>query len=132
MRARRELTPVEWEIMDAVWDIDGPATVREVLERAYPGGEKAYTTVQTILNTLERKKLLRRKKTGLVNFYTARRTRESVVRGETSSLLSRGFGGSIVGLASTLFSLDRLSPEEIDRLKQLLRQKERELEEDGS
>ena len=40
-----------------------PATVRNVLERAYPNGEKAYTTVQTVMNTLQKKKLLRRKKT---------------------------------------------------------------------
>jgi predicted transcriptional regulator len=130
MAGKRALTPVEWEIMEAVWDIDGPATVRDVLERAYPGGEKAYTTVQTILNTLERKKLLRRKKMGLVNFYSARRTRESIVRAETSSLLSRGFHGSVVGLASTLLSLDRLRADEIKRLKELLREKEKELGEE--
>ena len=131
MSEKRELTPVEWEIMEAVWSLDGPATVRDVLERAYPGGEKAYTTVQTIMNTLERKKWLRRKKTGLVNFYSSRRTRDSVVRAETSSLLSRGFKGSRIALASTLLSLDRLNPDEIKRLKKLIRDKEKELEEDG-
>ena len=131
MGEKRELTPVEWEIMEAVWDIGDPATVRDVLERAYPGGEKAYTTVQTIMNTLERKKLLRRRKMGLVNFYSARRTRESVVRAAMHSLLSRGFRGSVVALASTLFSLDRLSAEEIKRLKRLIREKEKDLEEGG-
>jgi predicted transcriptional regulator len=130
MGQKRELTPVEWEIMEAVWALDGPATVRDVLERAYPKDEKAYTTVQTILNTLERKKLLRRKKTGLVNFYSARRTRESVVRAETSTLLSRGFKGSVVGLANTLLSLDQLDADDLERLKQLILEKEKELEED--
>jgi predicted transcriptional regulator len=129
MGDKRELTPVEWEIMEAVWGLEGPATVRDVLERAYPKGEKAYTTVQTIMNTLERKKLLRRKKTGMVNFYTARRSRESVVRAETSTLLSRAFKGSVPALASTLLSLEDLSPDELERLKQLIREKERELEE---
>jgi predicted transcriptional regulator len=130
MSEKRELTPVEWEIMEAVWDIGGPTTVRGVLECAYPEGEKAYTTVQTIMNTLERKKLLRRKKIGLVNFYSARRSRESVVRAAMSSLLSRGFKGSVVALASTLFSLDRLSADDIKGLKRLIREKERGLEED--
>jgi predicted transcriptional regulator len=129
MGDKRELTPVEWEIMDAVWAIEGPATVRDVLERAYPEGEKAYTTVQTIMNTLEKKKLLRRKKVGMVNFYSARRTRESVVRAETSTLLSRAFNGSVPALASTLLSLERLDPEELEALRKLIRDKERELEE---
>ena len=129
MGEKRELTPVEWEIMDAVWDAGGAVTVRDVLERAYPGGEKAYTTVQTIMNTLERKKMLRRKKTGMVNFYTARRTRESVERAEASSLLARAFQGSVPALASTLLSLDRLSTDELQRLRQMIREKEKELEE---
>jgi predicted transcriptional regulator len=129
MGEKRELTPVEWEIMDAVWDAGGAVTVRDVLERAYPGGEKAYTTVQTMMNTLERKKMLRRKKTGMVNFYTARRTRESVERAEASSLLARAFQGSVPALASTLLSLDRLSADELQRLRQMIREKEKELEE---
>lgn len=128
MSKKRELTPVEWEIMDAVWAIDGPATVRDVLEHAYPNGEKAYTTVQTTMNTLVRKKLLRSKKTGLVNFYQARRTRESIVRAETSTLLSRAFQGSASALASTLLSLDRLNADELKKIKQLIRKKELELE----
>ena len=131
MNRKRELTPVEWEIMEAVWELGGSPTVRDVLEHAYPDGAKAYTTVQTIMNTLERKKLLRRRKRGPVNFYTARRKRESVVRAEMSSLLSRGFNGSVVALASTLLSLDHLDPDEIKRLKQLIDQKEKELREKG-
>lgn len=126
MAETRELTPAEWEIMDVVWAIDGATTVRDVLEHAYPGGEKAYTTVQTIMNTLVRKKMLRRKKTGMVNFYSARRSRRSVVRAETSSLLTRGFKGSVFALASTLLSLDRLDADEIKQLKELIREKERE------
>lgn len=129
MGKKRELTPAEWEIMDAVWATDDPVTVRDVLERAYPRGEKAYTTVQTIMNTLVRKKLLRRKKTGLVNFYDARRERASVVRAETSTLLSRAFNGSVPALASALLSLDGLTLDELRKLKRLIREKEQEMEE---
>ena len=61
---RKKLTAVEWEVMEAVWALGGSPSVRQVLEYAYPGGEKAYTTVQTIMNTLERKGFLKRRKTG--------------------------------------------------------------------
>jgi predicted transcriptional regulator len=122
-----KLTPAEWEIMTAVWEVDGPATVRDVLERAYPNGEKAYTTVQTVMNTLQKKKLLRRKKTGLVNFYTPTRSKEEATRSEMASLITRVFGGSIPALANSLLSLDDLSLEEIERIKRLIDEKEREL-----
>lgn len=127
-----KLTPAEWEIMEAVWELDGPASVRDVLEHAYPGGEKAYTTVQTTMNTLEKKKLLRRKKTGLVNFYSPTRTREEAIKSEMSSLISRVFGGSKPALASSLLTLDDLSLEEIEKIKELIERKERELRSEES
>jgi len=122
-----KLTPAEWEIMVAVWELGGPTSVRDVLERAYPNGEKAYTTVQTVMNTLQKKKLLRRRKTGLVNFYSPTRSKEEVTRSEMASLVTRVFGGSIPALANSLLSLDDLSLEQIERIKGLIDEKEREL-----
>ena len=77
MPQTEKLTPVEWEIMDTIWARKKPSSVRDVCQQTYPNGEKAYTTIQTIMNTLEKKKLLRRKKTGLVNFYRPARSRDS-------------------------------------------------------
>ncbi len=126
------LTPAEWEIMTAVWRLDGPVSVRDVLESAYPNGEKAYTTVQTVMNTLEKKKLLDREKTGLVNFYTPTKSKEDASRSEMASLVTRVFGGSIPALANSLLSLDDLSLEEIERIRALIDEKERELRGDES
>lgn len=116
--------------MEAVWSLGTSASVRDVLERAFPNGEKAYTTVQTVMNTLEKKRLLRRRKTGMVNFYKATRSRDEMVTAEMSSLLSRVFKGSLPALANSLLSLDGMSLEEVDRIKRLLDRKERELRSD--
>jgi predicted transcriptional regulator len=122
-----KLTPAEWEIMTAVWELGDRTTVRDVLERAFPNGEKAYTTVQTVMNTLQKKKLLRRRKVGLVNFYSPTQSKEEVTRSEMASLITRVFGGSIPALANSLLSLDDLSLEEIERIRALIDEKEREL-----
>jgi predicted transcriptional regulator len=127
MRRSSKLTAVEWEIMEAVWALGGSPSVREVLEHAYPRGEKAYTTVQTIMNTLERKGLLSRKKTGLVNFYTPERSRDQAVRREMVNMVKRVFGGSVPALASHLIDSGNLSLEEIRSIKRLLDEKAREL-----
>jgi predicted transcriptional regulator len=127
MSKRKKLTPAEWEIMEAVWELGKAPSVRDVLEHAFPKGEKAYTTVQTIMNTLERKGLLRRRKIGLVNFYTPTRSRDELVRAEMSSMVSRIFGGSIPAVASYLLSLESLDLDELERIKKLLKEKEREL-----
>jgi BlaI family penicillinase repressor len=122
-----KLTPAEWEIMEAIWTLKRPSVVRDVLDHAFPNGEKAYTTVQTTMNTLEKKGLLRRKKTGLVNFYKPTRSRNQMIKAEMSSLLSRIFDGSIPALANSLLALDDVKLEEIRQIKELIEQKEQEL-----
>lgn len=119
-KRRAELSAVEWEIMQAVWRLHKPVTVREVLEQAYPGAEKAYTTVQTFMNILVDKKFLKRKKTGLVNFYTATAARETVLRQSLQALAQRMFHGSFGAMASFLVSSNHLTPGELAELRQLL------------
>jgi BlaI family penicillinase repressor len=130
MAEQDKLTPAEWELMEAVWSLGDSPSVREVLEYAFPNGEKAYTTVQTVMNTLERKGFLVRKKTGMVNFYTPVRSRDEMEREEMSSIVSRIFGGSKPALASSLLSLDGLELEELEQIKEILARREKELKED--
>lgn len=127
MNTSQTLTPSEWEIMETIWALGGSPTVRDVLEHAFPNREKAYTTVQTVMNTLEKKGHLRRKKTGLVNFYTPVRSRDQMIKAEMSSILSRIFDGSVPALANSLLALDDVKLEEIRRIKKLIEEKEREL-----
>ena len=127
MSGKTKLTPAEWEIMQAVWTLGGTVTVRDVLEHLYPGGEKAYTTVQTVMNTLVRKMLLSRDKIGLVGFYAPTRTRDEATRQETSRLVTRIFGGSISAVANSLMSLDDVGLDDLAEIKRLIRQREDEL-----
>ena len=89
MPTKYNVTPAEWEIMEAIWSLGGSPAVRDVLESTFPNGEKAYTTVQTIMNTLVKKGLLRRKKVGLVNFYRPVRARDQVIKAEMTSMLAK-------------------------------------------
>jgi len=122
-----KLTPVEWEIMEAIWILRGSPSVRDVLEHLHPNGEKAYTTIMTIMKTLEKKGVLRSKKIGLVNFYKPTRSREKMVKIELSHLLKRAFHGSIPTLANYLLNSDKLTLKEIETIKELLKEKETEL-----
>ena len=127
MKRKPGLTAVEWEIMETVWTLGDSPSVREVLERAFPRGEKAYTTVQTIMNKLVDKGYLSREKTGMVNFYTPLETRRQVARKEMSSLLSRVFHGSVPALASHLLKSEELTLEEIREIREMLEKRAGEL-----
>ena len=127
MSGKTKLTPAEWETMQAVWALGETVTVRDVLEHLYPQGEKAYTTVQTVMNILVKKKLLKRDKIGLVGFYTPTNSREETTRQETSRLVTGIFGGSIPAVASSLMSLDDVDLQDIAEIKKLIRLREEEL-----
>lgn len=124
MGKKKRLAEAEWELMDAVWDFDRAMTVREVHEQLYPNGEKAYTTVQTIMNILTDKGVLSRQKIGPVNVYLPALSREDAARDETQSLVARMFEGSFGSLATYLVNSNTLSREELDELKALIDEKE--------
>jgi predicted transcriptional regulator len=122
-----KMTPAEWDLMEAIWTLGGTPSIRDVWEHCYPNGEKAYTTVQTIMNTLEKKGHLTRNKIGLVHFYTPVKSREEMVRAEMKSVVSRVFDGSIPALANYLINSENIGLEEIESIKELLHEKEKEL-----
>jgi len=127
MSKKIKLTPAEWEIMNTIWELGGEPSVRDVLEKAFPNGEKAYTTIQAFMNILEKKKLLERRKIGLVNFYKPICKREDVVKAEMSNMISKMFNGSITALASSLLSMENVTIQEIEYLKKLIDEKEKKL-----
>ncbi len=126
MRAKRpNLSRLEWEIMQVVWGFDKAPSVRQVLEKAYPDGQKAYTTVQTVMNNLERKGYLKKEKIGLVNFYSPVHASKELIQSETNSFIKRVFHGSFLSLTNFLLEGDDLSPEDIEGLKRLIERKEK-------
>jgi len=128
MSNHAKLTPVEWEIMESVWALGPRTTARDVLNHAFPNGEKAYTTVQTIMNTLHKKGMLKCEKIGMVNFYSPTKSRKSMVTTELAAFVSQIFHGSVPELASFVIDSHNLGLKEIQTIKQLLEKKEKALE----
>ncbi|MGH7023976.1 MAG: BlaI/MecI/CopY family transcriptional regulator [Caulobacteraceae bacterium] len=114
---REVLTPLELEIMQALWD-GGPATVSEAQARL--GGKLAYTTVQTMLGVLLKKKKVRRQLVGRAFVYRPALSREGAVAGALSDLVGRMFGGSAEALLMSLIDTRQIGPDEIARAAKLL------------
>lgn len=127
-----KLAEAEWEIMEGIWNRGGQATVREVQDALYPNAEKAYTTTQTIMNILVTKGFLKRKKIGMVNFYTPKISREQAAQHEARSLASRIFNGSMGAFATYLVDSGELSPQELQQLKDMIAAKEQEQKSGGA
>ena len=125
MAAKKRLSEAEWEVMDGVWHLDRQVTVRDVVDYLYPNGEKAYTTVQTIMNILFEKGVLNRQKIGPVNVYKPALSREDAAQDETRTLVSRMFEGSFGALATYLVDSGELSQGELDELRTLIEAREK-------
>ena len=125
MTAKKRLAEAEWEVMDGVWHLDRQVTVRDVVDYLYPNGEKAYTTVQTIMNILFEKGVLNRRKIGPVNVYMPTLSREDAAQVETRTLVSRMFEGSFGALATYLVDSGELSQGELDELRALIEAREK-------
>ena len=118
-----QLTPLELEIMDVLW-ATGAANVQTVQQHLKR--ELAYTTVQTMLNILHRKKKVSRALKERAYFYKPSVSRSQVMSHTITDVIDRLFGGSAETLVMTLLETKHLTPEKLNRLNQLLDKKEEE------
>ena len=93
------LTKLELKIMQVIWK-HGGGTVSAVQADLDP--PLAYTTVQTMLNILERKGKLKRRLQGRAYVYSARVSERKVLGQGLRDLIDRMFGGSSEELVMSL------------------------------
>jgi predicted transcriptional regulator len=119
-REKDTLTKLELQIMQVVWRL-GVGTVSAV-----QGGLEqrlAYTTVQTMLNILQKKGKLRRKLRGRSYEYSATVTEAKASGHAVRDLVDRMFGGSSEELVMSLIKSKQINAEQIARLSKMLDKK---------
>ncbi len=115
-------TERELDVMAVLWE--GPATgstVAEVRERL--ADELAYTTVLTVLRTLEEKGYLAHEEEGKAYRYRPLVGREAAGTSALRRLVRKVFRGSPELLLTQLVADRGLSREELERMRQLLDQR---------
>jgi BlaI family transcriptional regulator, penicillinase repressor len=118
-RRSRQLTPVELEIMNVLWET-GPANVQAVRDRLPGLSQPAYTTVQTILNILWRKGRAKRVLVGKAYEYSPAVSKQKAIRQIVHDLLENMFGGSAESLVMSLIENRQLNPEKLTELRRLV------------
>src|SRR5580692_1241773 len=109
------LTSLELKIMQALWEV-GPASVKVVRQALCPTPMLAYTSVQTMLNILQRKGKVKRTLQGRAYVYHPLVFREKVIVAMLQEIIHRMFGGSAEQLVLTLIKSNLA---DIDRLCEL-------------
>ncbi len=110
----------ELEILKVLWD-EGPATVRGVDGALRIRGlQKAYTTVQTLLNRLLAKGHVASDPQPGAHLYRAASTRDDLLRDRLRDLADQLCEGAPTPLVLTLVEGHRFSDEEIARFRAIL------------
>lgn len=111
------LTDREAEVMDVLWK-SGPSLVAEVRDQLPE--QFAYTTVLSVLRTLEAKGYVAHESEGRGHRYFASVQQRAVRRSALRHLTAKLFDGSRELLLTHLVSDKRLTAEELQRLRALM------------
>ena len=110
---RAGLTRLELRIMQVIWKC-GNSTVSAVQAEVRP--PLAYTTVQTVLNILERKGKLHRELDGRAYVYSAKVSEEKALGQSLGDLIDRMFGGSSEELVMSLLKSRQIDTKRLAKL----------------
>jgi BlaI family penicillinase repressor len=109
----------ELAIMKMIWRLEEP-TVREVYETLRRRRPVAYTTVMTMMSTLETKGYLRKRLDGRAYRYRPAQPERRVISSIVREFVNRVFDGASQPLLAHLVTERRLSKEERDELRRLI------------
>lgn len=112
-----DFTARELDVMAILWE-QGSGTVAEVRERLPDG--LAYTTVLTVLRTLEEKGHVRHEEEGRAHRYFPAVEVDTARTSALDRLVRKVFGGSPTAVMAHLVDGERLSRADLERIRDLL------------
>ena len=115
-----KLTKLELKIMDVLWD-RGATSIREIQESFPERGRPAYTTIQTTIYRMEKKKVVRRaKKISNAHIFEPVVSRHAAQRRLIDELLSL-FGGRTQPVMAHLIESGRLTLDDLREAEKTMR-----------
>lgn len=119
-------TDAELEILHVLW-ANGPSTVRQVHDSLSQNREIGYTTALKLMQIMHEKGLLSREEDGRSHTYTALVTEEDTQRSLVDRFVETAFRGSASKLVMQVLGQHKASREELDEIKALLNNLNRDL-----
>lgn len=117
------LTPTEWQLMECLWE-RSPRTGREAADDLRVRAGWSRSTTLTLLRRMSDKGLIACESADGTLTYRPLLRREDAARQETRSFLNRVYKGSVGLMVSSMTQEQALSREELDALREILRQAE--------
>jgi predicted transcriptional regulator len=117
------LTPQELEIMKLVWQ-GGAATVRDVYEALLERRKIAYTSVMTMMNILETKGYLKKRRQDRAFLYRPAQPKNQIIGGMIREFIDRVFNGSAEPLLVHLVKSRRIREKDLKNIVRMVEESE--------
>ena len=117
------LTPSEWLLMECLWE-HSPCTGREAVDDLRLRAGWSRSTTLTMLRRMTDKGFIACDEAGAVLQYSPLVDRDIAVQRETGNFLNRIYNGSVSMLVSAMAKEQKLTKNELEELKEILRQAE--------
>ncbi len=118
------LSTVQFEILEVLWEMGPPGgTVTEIWDRIGESRPVHRNTVLNLVDRLEKRGWLKRKKRKGGLHYWPIAAREEIKQQVTKEFVAGFFGGSASDLVVSLLGNEEISDDDVKRLRQLLRSK---------
>lgn len=119
MRSIPKISEAEWEVMKVLWK-RSPRTANDIVEVLLKSTRWQRETIRTLINRLVQKKAVGFEREGRQYHYFPLVEEADCVQAETRSLLKRFGGAPLEPMLAAFVEERRLSPEQIERLKEIL------------
>jgi BlaI family transcriptional regulator, penicillinase repressor len=126
-----ELTEAEWEIMKVVWEKE-PCAAGTVQEELVSHKEWAYSTVKTMMDRMVKKGALTTTRIRNLNLFHSAISQDQAKAGEFRKMLKRAFDGALTPMMQFLVENEKLSKDEVEKLKELAEEAEKRVHHEGA
>lgn len=110
---------LELQVLSLLWQ-RGRMTAREVLEALPDRKPRAYTTVLSVMQVMEKKGLLKRDSQAVTHVWRPAVTRRQVLGPMLRTLLRNVFGGSPSAVLQQLLNAETVDTAELDEIRRVL------------
>lgn len=110
---------LEMQILSVLWS-KGPSTARQVLSLMPDKKARAYTTILSAMQVMEKKGLLTHSTRGLTHVFQPTSSKEQIIKPFIRKVVDEVFLGKPANLIQALLGDENVSQNEIDEIKKII------------
>ena len=110
---------LEMQILGVLWN-RGTSTAREVLDHMPDQKQRAYTSILSVLQAMDRKGLVKRHREGLTDHWRAAARQEAILRPYFGDLVKKVFGGKPSAAFLHLLSSNPIDDSEMQEIEKMI------------